>query len=203
MTSNIDIFTGIYENCAWGDNKNDSYKGSSGDGSRLEYNLHTYIPCIKNFISKKNITSVVDLGCGDFICGRHIYDDLDVKYHGYDAYDKIVKHNSSTYPPSKYTFEHLDFCNEKEKIKSADMCIIKDVLQHWTLRDIYVFLDYLVKSKKFKYIVICNCYFNAMDNTDIITGDFRPLSCDVYPLKSFNPVKYYTYNSKEVSFIKL
>lgn len=208
MSSNIDTFTNIYENCSWGDNNNDVYKGSSGDGSSLEYNLDTYIPFLKDFITSLNISSVVDLGCGDFICGKYIYDDLNVIYYGYDAYDKVIKHNSLNYPSPKYNFEHLDFCGEKESIKSADLCIIKDVLQHWTLKNIYDFLDYLVKSKKFKYILICNCCMNgnnifASDNTDINTGEYRPLSCFVYPLKSFNPIILYTYNSKEVSVINL
>ncbi len=80
---------------------------------------------------------------------------------------------------------------------------LKDVIQHWSLDNIYTFLDYLVNHKKFKYILICNCCNQKCDNTDIKNGDFRPLSCDYLPLKKYNPIKLYNYHSKEISVIKL
>ena len=48
----IEIFTSIYENNIWGKNtcKDSSYKGTSGDGSSLQYNINSYIPFIKQFI---------------------------------------------------------------------------------------------------------------------------------------------------------
>ena len=60
------VFTYIYENNIWGDNLNNKYSGSSGDGSTIEFNKDTYINFVQNFIKDHNITSVVDLGCGDF-----------------------------------------------------------------------------------------------------------------------------------------
>ena len=87
-----EVFTNIYENNSWGNNNNDNYKGSSGPGSNIEYNNDTYVPFLKNFIIEKKILSVVDLGCGDFKCGKLIYDDLDISYTGYDAYEKMVEY---------------------------------------------------------------------------------------------------------------
>ena len=55
----------------------------------------------------------------------------------------------------------------------------------------------------FKYILICNCGYQTIDNTDIVDGEFRPLSCDFLPLKKYNPIKIYKYDTKEVSIIKL
>jgi len=196
------IFTNIYEKSIWGNNNNDDYKGSSGDGSGLEYNQFTYVPFLKTFIAEKNIQSVVDLGCGDFRCGPLIYDDLDVSYSGYDAYSKVIDHNSNTNSTQKYKFVHLDFFNKKEEIETGDMCILKDVIQHWSVHDIHQFLDYLTESKKFKYILIVNCCHQPYDNIDIVTGDWRPLGCDFYPLKKYNPKKLFTFLTKEVSVIE-
>jgi len=81
------------------------------------------------------------------------------------------------------------------------LCIIKDVLQHWPLEYIYTFLDYLVESKKFKYIFIVNCCNQQYDNSKITLGDFRGLSCDFLPLKKYSPAKLYNYFTKEVSII--
>ena len=162
----------------------------------------SYIPFLKKFIIDKNIKKIVDLGCGDFKCGNSIYDDLDIIYTGYDAYKKIIDYNSKKYSKSKYTFEHLDFCYKKENIEGGDLCILKDVLQHWSLNNIYAFLDYLTETKKFKYVLIINCCNQSQDNTDINIGECRGLSCNYLPLKKYNPTKLYYYNTKEVSLIE-
>lgn len=199
-TEFINKFSNVYKNKVWGDDKNDSYTGSSGTGSDVEYNRHTYIPFIKKFILDKNIKTVVDLGCGNFICGQYIYDDLDVKYTGYDAYEDVIKKHKND---SKYEFIFSDFYTEKESIKSADLCIVKDVLQHWPLRNIRTFMDYIVKSNKFKYILVCNCAKDAQDDIDIDIGEFRPLSADKSPLNTYNLNKVYEWDTKEVSILKI
>ena len=197
------IFTNIYENNIWGNNNNDEYNGCSGGGSAIDYNKDNYIPFLKKFIADNNIKKIVDLGCGDFLCGKIIYDDLDILYSGYDTYKKIIDYNSKKCTQPKYSFIYLDFYNNKESIVNGDMCILKDVIQHWSLDHIYKFLDYLVESKKFKYILICNCCNQTQDNTDIQNGDCRPLSCEYLPLKKYNPKKLYNYQSKEVSVIEI
>jgi hypothetical protein len=194
-------FTNIYNTEKWGDNNTFEYSGSSGWGGHLDYNISDYIPFLKKFIIDNNIKSVIDLGCGDFRCGKAIYSDLDVLYTGYDVYKKIVFSNLRHSSLPKYFFIHLDFYTYKERIINGDICILKDVLQHWPLTNIYTFLDYLVASKKFKYILICNCGNQDKDNTDIELGEWRPLSCEYFPLKKYNPIKLFTYKAKEVSII--
>jgi hypothetical protein len=129
-----------------------------------------------------------------------MYDDLDITYHGYDTYKKLIDYHSSQHSLVKYSFTHLDFFNHKEDIIHADVCILKDVIQHWKMDEIYTFLDYLVESKKFKYILICNCCYQTIDdpnNEDRSTA----LSVDFFPLKKYNPVKLLNYQTKEVSVI--
>ena len=164
------IFGIIYEQSIWGDNSIDNYRGGSGNGSDLSYNLTTYVPFLNSFIKGHGITTVADLGCGDFLCGPYIYDDLNIEYTGYDTYSKVIEHNQS----DKYRFVHLDIFNEWSQIKPADVCILKDVLQHWRTADIYTFLDAIALSKKFKYILICNCCDQEANNVDLyVTGGFR------------------------------
>jgi hypothetical protein len=198
-----DIFTNIYEKCAWGDDGHPHYRGSSGGGSEIPYNANTYIPVLKNFIKDKAIKTVVDLGCGDFRCGPLIYNDLDITYTGYDAYNGVVQYNQSILSAPKYTFINMDFCNRKEEIVGADVCILKDVLQHWSLKSIYEFLDYLVTTKRFKYILITNCAHQSTDNTDIEDGKFRPLNTNYLPLKKYGAVEIYRYDTKQVSVVTI
>jgi len=195
-------FTYVYENNEWGNNKNTSYNGSSGEGSTVEFNKDTYVPFLKKFIIDNNIKTVNDLGCGDFLCGRLIYDDLDVSYTGYDTYKKIVDYNTKNNPSPKYTFVHLDFFNNKEAIKNCDLCILKDVIQHWSCESIYIFLDYLINYKNIKYILLCNDFNQTHDNQDTINGGYRPLNLKYYPLKKYDPIKIYKYNYKEIYLIE-
>jgi hypothetical protein len=197
-----EIFTNIYENSVWGNNHNIHYNGTSGGGSDIDYNKTMYIPFLKKFISDNNIKTVVDLGSGDFRCGPLIYDSLDIKYFGYETYEKIVAYNSTKFLPPKYNFTHMDFFTKKEEIISGDLCIIKDVLQHWKMNEIYIFLDYIITNKKFKYILICNCCNQKQDNPEN-EGRSTPLSASYLPLKKYNPVKMFNYITKEVSLITI
>jgi len=201
MNDHTQIFTQIYEKCLWGDNENKKYNGSSGPGSSVEFNIQHYIPFLKKFILDNNIKTVVDLGCGDFRCGPFIYNDLSVSYVGYDAYEKVIFHNKENFSPEKFKFHHLDFFSEKEKLVSSDMCVLKDVLQHWTMEEIYSFLDYLIESKKYKFILLCNCGDQVVDNPPNLQRS-RSLSVNFYPLKKYNPKPLMTYNNKEISVIQ-
>lgn len=196
------IFTNIYEKNIWGNNKNKKYSGSSGGGSTIQYNKR-YIEIVKKIIKDYNINTIVDLGCGDFRIGELLYNDENIKYIGYDTYKKIIDYNMTQYEEPKFTFKHLDFYNNKESITEGDMCILKDVIQHWSLNEIYTFLDYLVESKKFKYILLINCCAQKEDNQDCKTGGCRQLSINYLPLKKYNPIKIDNYNTKEISMIKL
>ena len=199
---NIECFTKIYEEHSWGNNNNNLYNGSSGYGSCIDYNINEYIPFLKKFIVDNNIDSVVDIGCGDFECGELIYGDIDnIHYTGYDAYKKVIDAHKIKYSHSKYNFIHLDIVSQKEEIINADLCIIKDVLQHWQIKDIYNFMDYITNNNKFKYILIANCCNQEIDEDNCRTGDFRNLSCNFLPLKKYNPVKLFNYKTKEVSLI--
>ena len=83
------------------------------------------------------------------------------------------------------------------------MCILKDVLQHWAINEIYTFMDYLVESKKFKYILLVNCCNQTIDNQDCDKTRWRPLSCNLLPLKKYNAIKIDSYHTKEISIIKI
>jgi hypothetical protein len=202
MENMENIFTNIYEHRVWGDNDSGEYNGASGGGSLLDYNKDSYVPFLKKFIIDNNKKNIVDLGCGDFLCGKLIYDDLDVSYTGYDTYKKVIDYHLKHHSSPKYSFVHLDFYNYKESIVGGDLCILKDVIQHWKIDEIYAFLDFLVEKKLFKHILICNCSYQTHDNPEN-NDRFTPLSFMFFPLKKYNPVKLYSYGTKEVSVISV
>ena len=206
----VDIFTLIYETNEWGDNNNPIYEGSSGWGSSIEYNKNNYIPFIRSFIDKFNIKTIVDLGCGDFRIGKLLYQNLDIEYTGYDAYEGVINFNKDKYKEHKnFHFIHSDFGAKeyREDLKEADLCIIKDVLQHWPNNYIIEFMDFITKSTKYKYILITNCWNTTPENTkyrkDIKIGEFSDLSATRYPLNKYGGKIIYRWDTKEVSLIKL
>ncbi|MBA4249693.1 MAG: hypothetical protein C0432_02855 [Candidatus Puniceispirillum sp.] len=63
-------------------------------------------------------------------------------------------------------------------MESADLCIIKDVLQHLDNSRVLSFIEYM---SKFKYVLITNCVENRKElahqtiNQEIQPGGWRPL----------------------------
>ena len=97
---------------------------------------------------------------------------------------------------------------DRENIHNADLCIIKDVLQHLPNNIIIKFMDYITKSHKFKYILLINCYNTTPENTkeyrkDIVGGEFSSLSALRYPLNKYGGRVIYKWDTKEVSLIRL
>jgi hypothetical protein len=185
------IFSYIYNYKLWGDDNSNLYSGSSGTGSSIKNIKDTWVPFLKYFIIEKDIKSVCDLGSGTFSQGHTIYDDLDITYKGYDVYDKL-----SPLYTGKYQFINMDIFKDKHLIEPADLCILKDILCHWSIIEIETFLDYLIYNKKFKYIIICNGYGIT---TNIKTGHWTTSNPNEYPLKKYNPEILYTYLEDEVA----
>ena len=171
-------FTEIYKNNFW-------IKGS-GAGSYIE-NTIEYNKFIINFIKEKNITTITDIGCGDWQSSNLIYDKLDnIDYLGLDCVNSIINENKIKY--NTYKFQTLDVINNLHKIRHSDLYIIKDVLQHWEIKYIYKLLDFLVTWRLFKYIVITN---NGNQNVDLLElncyfGIGRGLHSKYLPLKKYN-----------------
>ena len=83
---------------------------------------------------------------------------------------------------------------------------MKDVLQHWSVKDIHIFLNYIINNKLFKFILIINCcnqHNDYNEDSKNVTGDWYQLSANYKPLKLYNPTIIYKYNTKEVSLIRI
>ncbi len=192
------IFSSIYKNCLWGSNGNSNYQGSSGDGSSPEYNID-YIDFIKKFIDDNNIKSVSDGGCGDWRLGSSLYYDLDIEYNGYDVYSELIDYLTIEYDKPNFNFFHLDILEGRDQIKSADLLIVKDVMQHWDDPSTEQFVDWVINSKKFKYVIINNCVDGRNGMTQKgSNGGWRGLSSEHPIFKNRGFVPMLRYNTKEV-----
>lgn len=175
------------------------FKGNSGNGSALSYN-RPYIDFLRQFIREKEIKSVVDVGCGDWRCGIAIYKDLDVQYTGYDVYADMIASHKHTYPA--YNFIHQD--GSKNAV-SADLIILKDVIQHWTDADGIKMLKSL--KGKYKHALITNCGGKSPSGSHIVyTGCWRPLPYPTHHIWQKSGVEgeiVLIYDTKEVVYLNL
>lgn len=190
-----DIFSHIYEIGYWG--------VGSGHGSALE-NTVEYNAFVRKFLEEHSeITSVLDLGCGDWQSSFDIYDNLSrpVEYLGIDVVLSVVHANRQKFPG--YRFECRDVMNV-DALPYADVYILKDVLQHWSNDCIISFMDALTtRGGKCKYMILCNCCFQQKPMEDCKTGEWRPLFSKFEPLARYHPVPMLYFSTKEVCVITI
>jgi hypothetical protein len=140
------IFSDIYKNNVWG--KGDGLKFYSGGGSD-EINSEPYVSLIVKFIEDNQIQSVADLGCGDFRVGRKIIADKAITYMGIDVVESLIDYNNSTYSSNFVNFKKLNIV--KDGLPKANLCLIRQVLQHLSNQDIRKVLK---KLKQYDYVII-------------------------------------------------
>jgi SAM-dependent methyltransferase len=139
-----DVFSEIYEKNLWGAAGEKFYSGSGSYGQSAQ----CYVGCILNFIKAHHIKSVVDLGCGDFAIGKFIAPECE-RYVGIDIVPSLIEHNSSTFVANNIQFKCLDIT--KDQLPDADLCLIRQVMQHLSNREISQLLK---NAKKYTYVIV-------------------------------------------------
>jgi hypothetical protein len=161
-------FKFIYDNNLW--------EYGSGIGSLAETTLE-YRYFLENFIARNSISTIVDFGCGDWNFSRYMYL-WGAEYTGYDTVDSVIKKNDELYSTDKIKF--LLSPKSFSEIKSSELLIVKDVLQHWSSDIVKDFLESV--RGKFQYILITNSQYPTDEiNKDIRIGQFRPINLLVSP----------------------
>lgn len=166
MRTHREIFTEIYDKNVW---------GGSGGGSSPE-NTVEYRKLLQRFLKDRNIKTVVDFGCGDWGFS-HLIDWTGIDYTGLDCVQSVIDAN-------KRKYAHRFVMSDNLNGYAADLLIMKDILQHWSVAQINAHLSNL---HRFKYILITNTASQEFDNQDITPGDTRGLCARFEPLKKYNP----------------
>jgi len=143
-----DVFTTIYKNNLWG-GKRGTF--CSGSGSTKEHATN-YAEVVRKFIQRNQISSVVDLGCGDFIIGRRLQME-GLKYTGIDIVSDLIQHNQATFGNQNITFLCRDIISDELPV--GDLCLIRQVLQHLSNEQIQTILQ---KSRQYPYVIITEHY---------------------------------------------
>jgi SAM-dependent methyltransferase len=145
------VFDRIYETGAWGGSREHP---NSGLGSRGQV-VEKFVSQISGFIASKNAKSIVDIGCGDF----HVAQKLlavageDVKYVGIDVSSVVIDHNRKLYSGQNVNF----LCGDASEMSlpTADVCLIRQVLQHLSNAQIMKICE---RCAKYKYVIVTEHY---------------------------------------------
>ena len=144
-----DIFSEIYFKNKWGGRPGEFYSGPGSEGIYAEKFCNTVNDFIKS-LGKK--VCVVDVGCGDFRIGGKIIS-KNVDYIGVDVVLELISRNKQLYEKENVKFLCLDVANQE--LPDGDVCLLRQVLQHLSNKDIKMILD---KVRKFKYVFVTETY---------------------------------------------
>lgn len=149
------VFSSIYKDNEWAKGAESKYKKDgtdfySGSGSYNEA-AQKYISFIRHYIKENNIKSITDFGCGDFNIGKQICDNNpDLIYNGVDIVPELIEHNSKTHGNEKIRFHCINTL--KNSVPTADLLLVRQVLQHLSNADIQRVIDN--SFSKFKDVLI-------------------------------------------------
>ena len=149
-----EVFGEIYDRGLWG--RGDSRSPCSGSGSSLTVS-EEYCETVRSFIRKNQIRSVLDIGCGDFEVGRYLRVP-GVKYIGVDIVPWLIERNKKLYEDEETKFYCLDAI--KDPLPDADLCLVRQVLQHLSNSQI---MEMLQRLSKFNYIIVTEHYPSNID----------------------------------------
>lgn len=158
-----EIFEDIIKNWKW-------KKHPCGPGSTLIYteNLRQQLPLI---LKKYDITSMIDIPCGDFSWMNGVLFPKNFKYIGADIVDFLIEDNREKY--SGKEFQVIDIT--KDNIPDVDLLFCRDCLLHLSNENIIKTFQN-IKRSNIKYIMMSN-WFDEFDNfKDIPNGKHRYLN---------------------------
>jgi SAM-dependent methyltransferase len=143
-----EVFTRIYRDNEW---HGKAGEFDSGYGSQNDM-AGPYCEAVREFMRSRGVVSVADLGCGDFRVGAGLQM-AGVKYIGADIVEELIAHNQARYGGENVSFQCLDII--ADDLPDADMCLVRQVLQHLSNAQI---VSALAKLKKYRYALITEHY---------------------------------------------
>jgi SAM-dependent methyltransferase len=148
-----ETFSEIYRRGLW--------RSGSGTGSDEEFSK-AYCDLVVRFAHERGVKRVVDVGCGDFRVGRLIAE-AGFEYIGVDVVPEVIERHRKEFGGGRISFLCLDAITEKPP--AADLCLVRQVLQHLSNAEIARVLD------------------NCGHYTQILVTEHLPVGHDIIPNK--------------------
>ena len=167
-----EVFTAIYEGHHW--------HNGSGSGSQPA-NTEEYRRWLVKYLADNDITSAVDVGCGDWKFSWLIEWPEDFEYLGIDVVERVVRINRNDWTDwgvADIRFLTADVMGMDE-LPPADLVIVKDVLQHWPNQAIH-HLGRLIAGRR---ALVIQEGDGLGVNSDIPAGGYRPVDLSLEPFR--------------------
>ena len=177
--SRKETFQDIYKNDRWGyfRYENAPCDFYSGPGSYADELVNPYVSLVRKLISEKEIKTIADLGCGDFNVGSRIAP-LVVDYTGCDIVPELIERNKKKFGNDRCSFVCLDIV--EDDLPAADLCLIREVFQHLSNKEI---MNVLHKLRQYKFVLVTETIKSIEEgfNKDIPHGSGRGVSLECPP----------------------
>jgi hypothetical protein len=162
----------------------------SGPGSLLE-NTDNLIEELPKFLKEKNISSMIDLPCGDFNFMNKV-DLTNIKYQGYDVSENAVNMCKAKRPDLQFSV--MDAV--KDPLPYADLIFVKDLFLHLSFDCIQKILDNIVRSKC-KYFAVSRYGHGGEQNREQASGiGSRAIEITKPPFNFAYPIVHKFYYTK-------
>jgi SAM-dependent methyltransferase len=166
-----EVFTAIYEAGQW--------HNGSGSGSQPA-NTGDYRDFLAKYIHENELTSAVDVGCGDWKFSWLVTWPEDFAYLGIDVVEQIIRinrHDWTDWGVADIQFMAADVM-AMDELPPADLVIVKDVIQHWP-NDAIHHLGRLLAGRR---ALITQESMGGFElNQDIPPGGCRPVNLQLEP----------------------
>ena len=167
-----EIFTKYYNKNKWGDKDS-----KSGKGSNLQA-TEKLIPKLSQFINAHQITSMIDLPCGDFFWMQHV-ELQKISYTGADIVPRMISENQKKYGAAKKNFLKIDLI--KDQIPHSDLIFCRDCLVHLSSDAVKKALMNIKRSGS-KWL-LTTTFPGIIENGEIVTGEWRKLDLTLPPFE--------------------
>ena len=140
-----ETFQRIYRTKMWGGDDGPFFSGLGSRGSAAKQ----YCDFVIQFIRDRQVQNVVDLGCGDFAVGATIVHATEISYTGIDVVPELIEYHKMSANDPRVKFQCADIT--LDHLPGADLCLVRQVLQHLSNAEIVRVLGNL---RNYKYTLI-------------------------------------------------
>jgi hypothetical protein len=172
------VFASIYHQNIW-----DGDESVSGRGSDLRRTA-TLIKALPTLLREIGAQTMLDAACGDFHWMKEV--DLPVeRYVGMDIIPELVAKNNEQYGDQHRSFMHGNLM--QDDLPTSDVIMCRDCLVHLSYGDALQALKNFQRSGS--TYLLATTFVDRTRNTDINTGNWRPLNLQQAPFNFGAPLR--------------
>jgi hypothetical protein len=170
------LFTELSVKNAWG-----AKTTVSGPTSTLEKTTELRSSLL-SVLKQLEIKSILDCGCGDFHWMKEV-NLLTIHYLGVDIVESLIKYNQLNYTTESVHFQKMNLLVDPPE--TTDVWFARDFCCLYSYKEIKLFFKKFIESNT-PYLAITSID-SSQENTDGVTGSWRPLNILAPPFNLHNP----------------